>query len=37
MMRAPLRRVILVPAKVRTFVDHLARRIGRMPYWDKGL
>ena len=27
----------LMSAKVRAFVDHLARRIGRMPYWDKGL
>jgi DNA-binding transcriptional LysR family regulator len=27
----------LISAKVRAFVDHLARRIGRMPYWDKGL
>lgn len=24
-------------AKVRTFVDHLARHIGRTPYWDRGL
>jgi DNA-binding transcriptional LysR family regulator len=27
----------LMSAKVRAFVDHLARRIGRMPYWDKEL
>jgi DNA-binding transcriptional LysR family regulator len=27
----------LMSAKVRAFVDHLARRVGRMPYWDKGL
>lgn len=27
----------LMSAKVRAFVDHLARRIGRTPYWDKGL
>jgi DNA-binding transcriptional LysR family regulator len=27
----------LMSAKVRAFVDHLARRIGRIPYWDKGL
>jgi hypothetical protein len=27
----------LLSAKVRAFVDHLARRIGRMPYCDKGL
>jgi DNA-binding transcriptional LysR family regulator len=27
----------LMSVKVRAFVDHLARRIGRMPYWDKGL
>jgi DNA-binding transcriptional LysR family regulator len=26
----------LMSAKVRAFVDHLARRIGRTPYWDKG-
>jgi DNA-binding transcriptional LysR family regulator len=26
-----------VAAKVRAFVDHLARRIGRTPYWDKDL
>jgi len=26
----------LMSAKVRAFVDHLARRIERMPYWDKG-
>jgi DNA-binding transcriptional LysR family regulator len=24
-------------AKVRLFVDHLARHIGRTPYWDRGL
>lgn len=24
-------------AKVRTFVDHLARHIGRPPYWERGL
>ncbi len=24
-------------AKVRSFVDHLARHIGRSPYWDRGL
>jgi DNA-binding transcriptional LysR family regulator len=24
-------------AKVRAFVDHLARHIGRTPYWDRGL
>jgi DNA-binding transcriptional LysR family regulator len=24
-------------AKVRTFVDHLARHIGRTPYWERGL
>lgn len=24
-------------AKVRSFVDHLARHIGRTPYWDRGL
>jgi DNA-binding transcriptional LysR family regulator len=24
-------------AKVRLFVDHLARHIGRAPYWDRGL
>ena len=24
-------------AKVRLFVDHLARQIGRTPYWDRGL
>jgi DNA-binding transcriptional LysR family regulator len=24
-------------AKVRAFVDHLARHIGRRPYWDRGL
>jgi DNA-binding transcriptional LysR family regulator len=27
----------LMSAKVRAFVDHLARRFGRIPYWDKGL
>ncbi|TYO66049.1 LysR family transcriptional regulator [Bradyrhizobium hipponense] len=27
----------LMSAKVRAFVDHLARRIGRVPYWEKGL
>jgi DNA-binding transcriptional LysR family regulator len=27
----------LMSAKVRAFVDHLARRFGRVPYWDKGL
>ncbi|MBX9825829.1 MAG: hypothetical protein K2Y27_12630 [Xanthobacteraceae bacterium] len=27
----------LMSAKVRAFVDHLARRVGRTPYWDKGL
>jgi DNA-binding transcriptional LysR family regulator len=24
-------------AKVRAFVDHLVRHIGRMPYWERGL
>lgn len=24
-------------AKVRSFVDHLGRHIGRTPYWDRGL
>ena len=27
----------LMSAKVRAFVDHLARRFGRTPYWDRGL
>jgi DNA-binding transcriptional LysR family regulator len=27
----------LMSMKVRAFVDHLARRIGRTPYWDEGL
>jgi len=27
----------LMTAKVRAFVDHLARRFGRPPYWDKNL
>jgi DNA-binding transcriptional LysR family regulator len=27
----------LMSAKVRAFVDHLARHIGRTPYWDRGL
>lgn len=27
----------LMSAKVRAFVDHLARRFGRMPYWDRDL
>lgn len=27
----------LMSMKVRAFVDHLARRFGRMPYWDDGL
>ena len=27
----------LMSMKVRAFVDHLARCIGRTPYWDKGL
>jgi DNA-binding transcriptional LysR family regulator len=27
----------LMSMKVRAFVDHLARRFGRAPYWDRGL
>lgn len=27
----------LVPAKVRTFVDDLAKHCGERPYWDRGL
>jgi DNA-binding transcriptional LysR family regulator len=27
----------LVPAKVRAFVDDLARHCGERPYWDRGL
>ncbi|CAH2399954.1 hypothetical protein MES4922_230035 [Mesorhizobium ventifaucium] len=27
----------LMSMKVRAFVDHLARCIGRTPYWDEGL
>jgi DNA-binding transcriptional LysR family regulator len=27
----------LMSMKVRAFVDHLARCIGRKPYWDEGL
>ena len=27
----------LLSAKVRAFVDHLARHFGRTPYWDAGL
>ena len=27
----------LMSAKVRAFVEHLARRFGRVPYWDRGI
>jgi DNA-binding transcriptional LysR family regulator len=27
----------LISMKVRAFVDHLARRVGRTPYWEDGL
>ncbi|TXL72430.1 LysR family transcriptional regulator [Vineibacter terrae] len=27
----------LMSMKVRAFVDHLARHVGRTPYWDAGL
>ncbi|WP_287119665.1 LysR substrate-binding domain-containing protein [Mesorhizobium sp.] len=27
----------LMSMKVRAFVDHLARCIGRAPYWDEGI
>jgi hypothetical protein len=27
----------LMSMKIRAFVDHLARRFGRTPYWEDGL
>jgi DNA-binding transcriptional LysR family regulator len=27
----------LMSMKVRAFVDHLARRFGRRPYWEQGI